>query len=306
MRRVWVVVAACALALGTLTACTTSLPAGVDGQLTDDWPAMAAAVTQTPVAGVCYSEQLQESWTGGYVGVACTTSHWTETAYVGTFTGATAARSVPPLAGSADLVTTYADCQAKSKDYLGGDWHTGYVWLSLTLPNSKAWKGGARWYRCELSTYSHDLDTQSIQSKISLKGDLSGARTQAKTCRIVAVTSAGVFTKEDGVDCSAPHNGEFVGTWTAPAGPYPTSQSARFKMIGNGCVSLETSFLGINPDHSRYFVEYYNDFTEEQWNLGDRTTDCSVLGSTPTGPNNVRFTGSLRGIGGAKPTGWHT
>ena len=54
MRRWWalVAIAAAALAMG---GCGN--PAGVDGDLTNAWPAFAKAQTPTPVVGACYPQE---------------------------------------------------------------------------------------------------------------------------------------------------------------------------------------------------------------------------------------------------------
>src|SRR5436190_10278166 len=78
------VAALCAVMVTVLAGC--SKPDGVDGNLTNNWPAFAQAKTPVPVAGVCYSAEFDTTWSGPFEPVDCAKTHHTETTYVGTFT----------------------------------------------------------------------------------------------------------------------------------------------------------------------------------------------------------------------------
>src|SRR5947207_2568115 len=136
-------------AVAALAACSP-VPGGVDGDLTNGWPAFPKASTPLPKVGVCYPTDFNETWYGDFSAANdCTKdSHQTETVYVGAFTGADADRSAPPLAGSAARRAAYDQCQQAGTDHLGGPWQGAKVDLGLVLPDDKAWTGGARWYRC--------------------------------------------------------------------------------------------------------------------------------------------------------------
>ena len=105
MRRGWAVV----LAVGAVLALTgCGLPAGTDGDLTNGWPAFPKAVTPVPVVGTCYPTEYNETWYTDFSNaVPCSGAHQTETVHVGTFTGADAGRSSPPLGGSLSRRTAY-------------------------------------------------------------------------------------------------------------------------------------------------------------------------------------------------------
>jgi hypothetical protein len=306
MRRGGRAVLACLSALIVLAGCSRT-PAGVDGDLTDDWAAFANAVTATPIAGACYKVEYSASWTGdfGSKETGCTQDHWTETAYVGTFSGDVASRDVPPLTGSAELATAFKECATKTNDFLGGDWQTSNAWLGIVEPSKQAWTGGARWFRCDLTQF--DSTFTDVEAKASAKDGLRGSRPLARTCEVVGDDSSGAITDEAAVDCAQPHNAEFAGLYTLTGSTYPSSQSARDSAEGAACGRVMQSYLGLSSTRSHYFGWLYYDVTEEQWNLGIRTGLCFVIGFASNGRvNTVRFTGSIKGGGDKKPAGWHT
>src|SRR2546430_3892555 len=148
MRRGWALAVLGAVAVLGLAGC--GKPAGIDGDLTNSWPAFEKAKTPVPVVGACYPTEYDPTWVGDFSkAVECkTASHQTETVFVGAFTGADADRSGPPLAGSAARKTAFAQCQKAANDYIGGDWQSAKVDIGLVLPDDKAWTGGAPRYRC--------------------------------------------------------------------------------------------------------------------------------------------------------------
>jgi Septum formation len=295
---------ACAVALFTLVACG-SAPAGVDKDLIDDWPAMAQAVTPEPATETCYSEEFTETWSGDFASrtVACSAEHWTETTYVGKLSGTVAGRDIPPLSGSSDLTETFKSCADKTQGFLGGNWQTGYLWLGVTLPGKAAWKGGARWYRCEVVGLGRDIDQDFTKLTGSAKGALASKGPLARTCSLVQTDSSGSIKSDNAVDCSKPHNAEFAGLYTLSGSTYPTGKALEDKASA-ACQKVYTSFLGVPPSRSHYFGWTWHNITEEQWNLGIRTGLCSVIGFSGSSVNNVRFTGSVKGTGDRKPTGW--
>src|SRR5262249_25806610 len=146
-------------------------PAGVDGNLTNGWPPFAKAKTPIPEVGACYDKEYSATWYGPFETVPCEESHQSETAYVGAFSGADAQRSAPPHTDSPSRKTAYLDCVTKAGDYLGGDWHTAYVWLGLVLPSPAAWAGGAHWYRCDLLK-TNDVEHGTVAGTGSVKDGL--------------------------------------------------------------------------------------------------------------------------------------
>jgi hypothetical protein len=281
-------------ALVALAGCA-GLPPGVDGNLTDNWPVMPEAKVGVPAAGACYTAPYSRVWIGDFNTVDCTTgTHTLETAFVGTFTGADAERSAPPRSDSPAMPALYAECQKGANDYLGGDWHAAYVSLQPVLPSDAAWGGGARWFRCDLIHYS-DPYANAVVDHGALKGDLAGARTAAAGCVTTTEDKDKRVLTAIPIDCASPHQAEFAGLFTAPDVPYPTDKTARDRMVHDGCEGVVATFLGFQS-----ISQWVNQsvgwwplgWSQEQWKLGDRTTQCYAYAYTKSG----KFVGSVRGI----------
>jgi hypothetical protein len=297
--------AALALACGAALALAgCARPTGVDNDLTDDWPAFAKAITPVPVVGACYSTPLNDTWYGDFSSsVDCTKSaHETETVFVGSFSGADADRSAPPLAGSASRRSAYDQCQKAATDYLGGAWQGAKIDLGLVLPDDKAWAGGARWYRCDVTQYL-DSSYDKVSTNGSVKDGLRGAKPLAVTCLVVTDDGKSSITKIEDIGCDKPHNGEFIGLYTAPDKPWPADKNARSDIAQNGCEKLLGQFLGYGngKPYSNYVGWWPGGFAEEQWKLGDRTERCYALAFNGHTVNGVRVVGSMRGLKSAAP-----
>jgi hypothetical protein len=299
MRRRVAVLAGLAVAL-TLVGC--SRPAGVDGNLVNNWPAMPVAKTGVPVVGACYSQTADEVWFGPFDSVDCaTTPHQTETVYVGAFTGS---RSTPPDPDEtgAGLAPQYTQCQQAATTYLGGDWHTALVGLQLVHPSTAAWSVGARWFRCDLVHYA-DPDGQEVVQDGVLKGDLSGPRRSAYGCLTInADKQRQHVLSSTPVDCAKPHGAEFAGTFTAPDRPWQPDDAAREKIEDEGCEAVVSKFLGFSSlgQWNNSAVGWWElGFDETLWTLGDRTVQCFAFAFTTSG----NFVGSVKGIRNQKPKG---
>jgi hypothetical protein len=292
MRRAIAAVAAL-MTVGALAGCA-GLPPGTDGNLTNNWPAMAEAKLTIPTAGTCYESHFDRVGYGDVGVVDCAQTHYLETAYVGEFTGADAQRSVPPSSDSPALPGAYAQCQKGAADYLGGDWHTAMVWLGLVVPSDGAWRGGARWFRCDLEHFGDPFDELTVDNGV-LKGDLSGPRTSAYSCLGTTEDKNATIQNATPVDCAAAHQAEFAGTFSAPDVPYPADDAARKKMGENGCQNVVAKFLGYSSAsqwNNAAVGWWWLGFDEDQWKLGDRTTQCFAYAYT----KNHQFIGSVKGI----------
>jgi len=301
MRRWWALVAMAAVALA-LGGCAR--PAGVDGDLTNGWPAFARAQTPIPDAGVCYPREYDPTWYGDFdSAVDCKSeTHQTETVFVGALTGADADRTAPPLAGSAARKAAYTRCQQAANDYLGDDWQSAKVDLGLVLPDDKAWTGGARWYRCD-AIHFQDSDYNTVATSGSVKDGLRGSRPLAVTCLTVTDDGKNAVTKTDDADCDKPHNGEFAGIYRAADGAWPADENARRKLANNGCEAIVAHFLGYSGDQaiSNYLGWMAQGFNEDQWNLGDRSERCFALAFNGKSVNGARIIGSVKGLRGGAP-----
>jgi hypothetical protein len=301
MRRA--VAASIALSAVFALAGCAGLPAGTDGNLTNGWPAMPQATITVPVAGACYLTHYLGTGSGDVGVVPCATqTHYVETAYVGAFTGADAQRSEPPAYDSPALPGVYPQCQKGADDYLGGDWHTAYVELGIVVPEKDAWRGGARWFRCDL-THISSLDHTTVIDRGVLKGDLAGPRATAIGCvtTIVDKSTKDVISSP-AVDCASPHMAEFAGSFTAPDVPFPSDKAARNKLLDAGCRPVVATFLGFSDagQWQNTSVGWWpSGVSPDQWKLGDRVVRCFAYAFTRSG----MFVGSVKGIKNQAPKG---
>ena len=305
MRRFGAVVAVVA-AVAVLSGCTGGLPSGVDGDLTNGWPAMPAPKVAVPTVGVCYDKAATNGvWCGDFVTQDCLRPHAVETVFVGNFTGPDADRSNPPSIGGQARAAAYAQCRKGAVDYLGDDYHLGMLRLTLVMSSPAAWAGGARWYRCDITRFTDALaDTVDLGGG-SVKDGPRGAHTMALTCyNDTAQDNQSV--QEHAITCDQPHNAELAGMFTAPDISWPSDEKAREDLAFKGCEPVVAGYLGFagGHDNSTYLGYAISFFDEGQWTLGDRTIRCSVIGLKNDSPNNVRFTGSVKGLRDRKPQGW--
>jgi hypothetical protein len=293
-------------------------PSGTDGNLINNWSALPAAGPE-PVAAVgsCHDyraatfqfDMFRQATLTNIAGTDevrdCvsgdeTATHDSETAYVGTFTGADAAQQVPPVVGSVALHGAYSQCQLRASEYLGGDWHSGSVALLLVLPTEKAWQHGARWYRCDIG---HVDDPFSLVQVVhgTVRDGLSGARPLELTCLTTGEDAEGVIQRAAAVDCDEPHAAEYAGYYTAPVGySWPDDPDEITELAMAGCDDVVGRYLGF-PSGS----ESSNDevglmalgFDQDRWQLGDHSTRCYAYAYT----DSKVIIGSVRGLRSGTP-----
>ena len=281
------------------------LPSGIDGNLTNGWPAMPAAKVPVPQSGKCYSElPSSQDWAINLSPVPCTGPHYSETVFVGTFTGADSAAFTPPGAGTQARASAFDQCRKNTTDYVGGDFMLGRMNLGLVLPGPKAWTGGARWFRCEVTRYTNlNFDKELTDNAGSVRDGLRGTRPLALTCATDTADGKGAIVDEQVADCAQPHNAEFAGLFTAPTSPWPSGAEARHNLALDGCEGVVASYLGLTTGKITNPVLGWlaDNFDQNQWVLGNRTVRCFALGFNGDSPNGVRFTGSVKGIGTRAP-----
>jgi hypothetical protein len=272
-------------------------PGGVDGDLLNGWPAFAKAVTPTPKVGACYDSNYVPTWYGDFNTVPCDEGHQAETAYVGTFTGNDAERSSPPSTNSPSRRAAYSECVKAVKDYLGGDWHTAYVWLGLVLPSTAAWHGGARWYRCDLVP-TDDVEYSTARASASVKDGLRGDKPLAITCINTIETKSGGVQAEVPVSCAKPHSAEFVGTATAPNTPWPGEKGAQ-KQAEKACEAAVAKYMGFSDSSvANQWVGWLFFWpTRSEWETGDRSFTCFAYAFT----KSKKMIGSVKGLRGQAP-----
>jgi Septum formation len=255
--------------------------------LSNEWPALAEPTGWEPKAGACTNSFAQTSYRNGYTPVDCTFSHTYETVYIGQFTGDAAALPKPPAAGSTARGAAWAECDAKTTEFVGGQWREGRIWVSVSVPSTGSWEGGARWFRCEAAATDSDNSRQTLRSK-SLKGELAGASNLRFGCS----------QRDEGAEpveraCTESHNTEFVGVFN-------TSESwdeihKNLASVHQRCRSLIAAYVGVPDDGNMKYRagSWYFTATKEAWDEGDRGVRCMLWMGKKT------FTSSVKG-GGAK------
>ena len=294
MRRTGVAVtAAVVAALVALSGC--GAPGGTDGDLVDGWSAMAAPEGFTPPAEACHTAGFTDVQArSAYESVDCDQPHRTETIAVGEFTAEAAAATAPPATGTAGAQSAYRDCDTKAIAFTGGDWRAARLWLGVTHPTPAAWTGGARWYRCEL------LEVTSIEDDgdvVARTGSLRSALTdQASPLRLscygVQLDDAGAIDTMPARSCSATHNAEFVGVWTAGELPYP-KEGTQWVPFHTGCRELIARYVGVPNDKNLEFRTGVISLPggEDVWSDGDRGVRCYLWVA------DAAFTASIKGGG---------
>ncbi len=269
-------------------------PAGVDGNLTNNWPLPPEPKIPVPTAPACYQLDVEDptdvaKWPPP---VDCTTAHTVETIFVGEFTDV-ADRTTPPPSGGPERRAAFEQCTSEASSYLGGDWRAGRLELYLVVPSDLHWGAGARWYRCDLLEYRDLEDFPVVSRTASLKGGLADGSDLRLGCATVTA-SGDTVDKVMPATCTAAHNGEFAGVYDHPDGPYPTDQAARSKANLDGCRGVVAAFTGIpNDSNFQYRTgQVASPFSKAAWELGNRGVRCYVWT-----PKNV--SASLKGVGTA-------
>jgi hypothetical protein len=292
MRRWWTAAGVAMATVFALAGCGG--PAGVDGELVDDWHALPAAKLFVPEAGTCHPTIQSVGYLSGYNPVDCAASHRSETLHLGTVTGPAADRSTPPAAGSEGVRTARAECDQQVSKAVGADWRSGRLLLSVIFPSPSAWTGGARWFRCDVSEVK-SIDDGTISARTgSLRDALKPGSPLAYGCFDPKV-SGGSVEDMRGVACTAKHRAEFVGIYQFPNVPYAEWRSSA-QRAHKACRSLIAKYVKV-PDNSdmqyRSGTIVYHPFGEKEWKDGNRGVQCFLWLS------DRQLTRSLKG-GGSK------
>ncbi|MEV0394877.1 septum formation family protein [Polymorphospora rubra] len=263
-----------ALAAGlilTVTGCGN--PADVDGLLTDDWPAIPEPVAVVPVAGQCHesvSGSTQVSMSD-HRPVDCGIIQRAETVHVGTFEDAD---SVPPD-GSPRIRAAFAECDRKTRDWVGGDWRTARLKLAVRTPTETGWAGGARWFRCDLSEVRALDATLGVGRKGSLKNALTTQPELLYGCFNVILSPDDTVASIPGTTCDRPHEAEFVGIHTAKQVTYEAFLEDEAATHA-ACLRLVAAYAKVPVDGD---LEYragtlYYEPDGAAWTAGDRGVRC--------------------------------
>jgi hypothetical protein len=282
MRGVVVVLLAALLLAG----CSGAPPDGTDGDLTDDWALLTAPTPFRPAVGECHEQLAATAPLAEHRPVDCAELHVSETYHVGTATDA----DVVPAAGTAGARAAFQECSERAAGFLGGGWRTARVAVQVVWPTKAAWSGGARWFRCDVTTA--DLDGQSRTSRTgSLAGELDGASPLKLGCFDPRVDGETVTTMRP-VACDRPHRAEFAGLWKAPEITYAALESGTERSAA-GCRSVIAKFAKLPDDADMQYRSGWISYnpTRTEWLSGERRVRCFVYFAKRTFDRSLRNAG---------------
>ncbi|MGI5523444.1 septum formation family protein [Micromonospora sp. CA-259024] len=256
-----------------LAGCGT--PAGTDGDLSDDWRAMAQAQQFTAQAGECHVIPEPTAYLATQAPVDCAKTHLVETFHVGTFTGELAARPAPPKVGSAAMRPAFADCDARAKEFVGGDWRNGRLSVQVAPTSPAGWTGGSRWYRCDIFELDEvDGANGDSDRAIHRAGTLRNA-VGSRSPLLYGCMNEDEWNRLRPAGCTTAHQFEYVGIWTAPDRSYEDAVRDE-DAVHPACRTLVARFAKVPNDASLSYRtgSAYRFPSPELWARGDRGVRC--------------------------------
>lgn len=270
--------------LVSVTSCAN--PPGTDGNLLNQWPAMAAPAGWQPDAGVCLDEFTETVRRASYKPVECQQPHRYETVHIGEFTGIAASAEAPPAKTSEAFRAAWTECDAKTSEYLGGPWRERKIWIGVTVASAPAWQAGAKWYMCQMAKVEQ------------LKGNVTTGRQSLKAQFELPALQFGCYQVEaDGKyvvkGCTEPHNAEFVGVakWDSTYESMREEAKKDGDKIHQECQRIVSTFAGAPVRTGTWNWSP----SQSDWEAGDRSLRCFLYLSTTS------VSKSLKGVGAA---GW--
>jgi hypothetical protein len=281
-------------ALSVLVGGAACAPSVGDGDLTDGWTTMADATVRVPEVAKCYtvSSRGRDVYTPTWFRpTACTDSHTAETFHVGQLPPQVTA---PPTFGDRDYWAAYDECEGRSTTFLGGDWYTARLYLSVFVPAAPQWEVGARWYACQLMETRNVVFATAVPRTASLQNALAEATALTHRCTNVLGLTEKTWLDMESIDCAEPHDAEFAGAFkvrgiTAPTGD---QREATFDL----CWDVVATYLAGTVDGMRVGYIPWG-MNETDWLRGDRWVRCFAWSS----PQKTR--GSVKGLGDRTPPG---
>lgn len=273
-----------ALALTALVAGCARLPAGTDGKLGNEWPALAEPTGWRPVAGVCLSWHSDFLRRVNYKPEDCAQAHYYEIVHIAEMGQA----PVPPAKSTEAYRKAWAECDAKTSELLGGPWRERRVNLALSLPTAEAWAAGARWVVCAAAQVRRLNDGDTMLVRGSFKGRFADPELQFGC---VQVEPNGNFVPRS---CAEPHNAEFAGVADWP-GSWESALAESDKDLGHDhalCARVVATFAGAASVRTGTWIWLPK---ETDWHLGDRALRCYLYLDT------TQVSASLKGVGSS---GW--
>jgi len=280
------------LAASTLLAASAcAIAPGTDGNIVNEWSAMAAPEGWLPQAETCHKEFAATSHRRSYSPVSCATDHRYQTVFLGEFTGEAAQLpSAPSAAGGPELLAAYKDCDAKTTAFLGGDWRSGRLWIGVSVPSTGAWEGGARWYRCEVAPKEDIFNPGPVTLSKSLKNEFGASSDLKYGCYTIPEDR----TRWTAMACTAAHNAEFVAAIPVNFAYADLATDAAADSIHGKCRSAIAAYVGVpdNADMKYRTGTYYRFPSENDWIAGDRQIRCHLWMSKKTLNRSLKGTGN--------------
>jgi hypothetical protein len=261
-----------------------------DGDLGDDWGAMASAGPLVPATNACYdsSSRARDSSAPKWrASLPCTGNHGVETYHVGQFPASVTA---PPADGDRDYRTAFEDCEKVSKTFLGGDWFTARIYITVFVPTKPQWESGARWYACQAMETQNVTTSLIVQRSKSLKNALATPGPLAHGCTNVVGLKESDWDDMTPVDCATPHDAEYAGAFVVPGTDFPTD--AQVESILDRCWDTVAFYMGGTVDGIQAGYIPFG-LVQKDWTRGHRYVRCWLWS------DDYKTVGSAKGKGHA-------
>lgn len=201
--------------------------------------------------------------------VPCTDTHTAQTFATGTFPDQVAKSGYQ---GQALGTYLYTRCGAAFEKFLGGDASVVMrSWLSWAWfrPSEKAWKKGARWYRCDVVGGPEDTPGKRYQALPTTARALLTGLTQENAWMTCAVGPQVAGSTK--VPCSVKHDWRAVTTIKlgGPNSAYPGDRIAEVRSR-DYCSDSVGAWMHYPPDYDFG----YSVFHEAEWKAGNRRSIC--------------------------------
>jgi hypothetical protein len=252
----------------------------------------STAPVAAPAVGSCWdvSEQTVATaypWPGRPV--ACSVRHTAEVYHVGRAADDLIARLRRVRGSDARVIQTLMDAQARracvvlASSYLGGDWHATRVevvadWIR---PASRGH------YGCALVEAPAPASKRLVARTAGLRGALAGGGGGLAAGCVTRDGTARVYSA-----CDAPHDGEFVGSYTITPPDAPFDRQKVTEAATHGCDLLLTRYVGASRTELR--AAYVGPTAARDWLGSDQTFACYGM-ATGTAP----LTRSIKDLGAA-------
>jgi len=229
--------------------------------------------------------------------VECAQTHLLEVVFVGTFSGDLSPTEPPPLDGP-QRRAAFSTCDAQARQFLGGDWLAGRLFLYLYLPMDYEWAAGIRYFACTIAETRLDF-SPAFRRSGTLKGSLAGSAPLAIACvdEEGEIGASGFYETSSltYVNCERPHNGEFVGVTKAPDTINPDDDAQQSRVVGPTCWRLLSTYVGLSLTklaQRRDIAVFWTGIFRDSVKLGEYRARCYVEVTA-----NHLFNRSLKGLG---------